>query len=146
MENTTCEKFTTHSAEETVDLGRKFAARLKGGETVLLDGDLGAGKTHFTKGIAEGMGIDEVVTSPTFTLHNAYSGRCLTLNHFDFYRIEDSGEAEMLGLGELISVKDAVAVIEWWRNVTPLLPKKRTVIIFERVTDNVRTIQIKEEI
>ena len=82
-------KYISNSVEQTMDIAMQFAATLNGGETVLLSGDLGAGKTHFAEGVARQFGIDEVVTSPTFTLHNCYQGR-LALNHFDFYRIDDS--------------------------------------------------------
>ena len=89
----------SHSVAETENIAERFAQTLTGGEAVLLVGEMGAGKTHFVKGLAKGLNIDDVITSPTFTLHNIYYGR-LTLNHFDFYRVEDPAEAEMLGLDE----------------------------------------------
>ena len=132
---------TTESAEETAAFAEKFAASLVGGETLLLEGDLGAGKTHFVKGLARGLGIEEVVTSPTFALHNVYYGR-LTLNHFDFYRLENSDEAAMLGLDELFGQRDSVAAIEWSRNVRDLLPRHCIKVEFVKTGDNRRQITV----
>lgn len=135
-------KYISHSVEQTMDIAEKFAETLHGGETVLLKGDLGAGKTHFAKGVARSLGVDDVVTSPTFTLHNSYGGR-LTLNHFDFYRIDDCEEVAILGLDELFSVPDAVALIEWSENVARLLPSKVITVIVTKLGDNEREIEIK---
>ena len=135
-------KFTTRSATETEQVAENFAQTLVGGEILLLKGDLGAGKTHFVKGLAMGLGIDDVVTSPTFALHNVYFGR-LTLNHFDFYRIENSEEAEMLGLNELFYDKNAVSAIEWSERVSDLLPPNCITIAIDKVSDSVRTITVQ---
>ncbi len=135
-------KYISNSVEQTMDIAMQFAATLKGGETVLLSGDLGAGKTHFAKGVARQFGIDEVVTSPTFTLHNCYQGR-LALNHFDFYRIDDAEEVAILGLDELFSVPDGVALIEWSQNVKSLLPSKCTVVTVTKTGENSREIDIQ---
>lgn len=104
----------SHSAEETFKLGRQAGAQLEGGETLLLDGPLGAGKTVFVKGLAAGLGLDpEEVTSPSFTLVNPYDGR-LTLFHIDLYRLEEgSSAANAVDLEELLSDEHAVIVIEW---------------------------------
>ena len=115
--------YLSHSVEETKQLAKDLATTLKGGETLLLEGDLGAGKTHFTKGLAEGLGIAELVTSPTFTLHNIYEGGRLTRNHFDFYRVDNPEDVEMLGLTDYFSTPDGVAAIEWSANVKSLLPR-----------------------
>lgn len=135
-------KYISNSVEQTIDIAMQFAETLKGGETVLLSGDLGAGKTHFAKGVARQFGIDEVVTSPTFTLHNCYQGR-LTLNHFDFYRIDDPEEVAILGLDELFSVPDGVALIEWSQNVKSLLPSKCIVVTVSKTGENSREIDIQ---
>lgn len=135
-------KFTTQSATETEQVAENFAQTLVGGEILLLKGDLGAGKTHFVKGLAMGLGIDDVVTSPTFALHNVYFGR-LTLNHFDFYRIENSEEAEMLGLNELFYDKNAVSAIEWSERVADLLPPNCITVAIDKVSDSVRTITVQ---
>lgn len=104
-------KYISKSVEDTYALARKVAERLKGGEVILLNGNLGAGKTTFTKGLAKALGIDEVVTSPTFTFMKEYKGR-LSLYHFDMYRAEDEDELYELGLSDYLYM-DGVCVIEW---------------------------------
>ncbi len=136
--------YTTDNVQETIDIGVIVASKLAGGSCVLLNGELGAGKTHFAKGLARGLGITELITSPTFTLHNSYSGGRLTLNHFDFYRIEDHEEVAVLGLDELFVVEDAVSVIEWHENVANLLPLKAIIIDIVKTGDNSRTIEVIE--
>jgi tRNA threonylcarbamoyladenosine biosynthesis protein TsaE len=106
--------FTTHSAEETTDLGRSLAAELKPGSIVLLRGDLGAGKTTMVKGIAEGFQAAkaEDVTSPTFTLIHEYRGPAVTLYHIDLYRIDTQRELDTLALDDLMTSK-SILLIEW---------------------------------
>ena len=135
--------FISHNVNETESFAEQLAATFVGGETLLLRGDLGAGKTHFVKGLAKGLGVDDVVTSPTFALHNSYEGR-LTLNHFDFYRIEDSEEVAMLGLDEYFYDKGAVAAIEWSENVANLLPKRCITVTIEKIDDETRKISVGE--
>ena len=106
---------TTKSAEETIELGRQLAARLKNGDTVALYGGLGAGKTVFAKGIAQGLKVKEEIVSPTFTILRQYEGS-EKLSHFDLYRIEDEEELEHIGFYEFLG--DGVCMIEW--------PPKRT--------------------
>lgn len=105
-------KYVSHCVEDTYRLAKTIADKLKGGEVILLNGNLGAGKTTFTKGIAKALGIDEVVTSPTFTFMKEYSGR-LNLYHFDMYRAEDEDELYELGLSEYLYDSSGVCVIEW---------------------------------
>lgn len=102
----------THSENETCALASELASKLKGGEVVLLNGRLGAGKTAFTKGLAKALGIEKSVTSPTFTIMKEYCGR-LKLCHFDMYRIGDESETEELGLTEYLYGDGTVCVIEW---------------------------------
>ena len=104
-------KFLSHSAEETFALAKRVADKLKGGEIILLNGDLGAGKTTFTKGLARALGVKETVTSPTFTYVKEYDGR-LTLYHFDMYRVSDADEVYELGLEEYF-YKGGVVIVEW---------------------------------
>ena len=99
------------SVEETLAIAEAFASRLKGGDIVLLHGDLGAGKTTFTKGIARALGVEEVVTSPTFTIVKEYEGRDLRLYHMDMYRLD--GDITELGIEDYLGRKDGVSVIEW---------------------------------
>ena len=93
-------------------MAEKIARTLRGGEVIVLSGELGAGKTAFTKALAAALGVKETVLSPTFTMVKEYKGENLGLYHFDLYRIEDEAELEELGLDEYFS-SDAVTVIEW---------------------------------
>ena len=103
---------TTHSEDDTAALARTLAASLKAGDVLLLSGNLGAGKTAFVRGLAEGLGIDpEEVSSPTFTLVHEYRGGRLTLYHVDLYRL-DRAATQDLGLEEM-GVADGVLAIEW---------------------------------
>ena len=106
--------FTTHSAEETTELGRRLAAELKPGSLVLLRGDLGAGKTTLVKGIAEAFhaAAAEEVTSPTFTLIHEYRGPEVTLYHIDLYRIDTPRELDTLALDDLMTPQ-SILLIEW---------------------------------
>ena len=100
------------SERQTEKLGRRLAKTFSGGETVLLVGELGAGKTRFAKGIARGLGVKETVTSPTFALHNRYRGKKLFLN-----------EARAAGLDEYFGDKEGVCVVEWGQNAADILPE-----------------------
>jgi tRNA threonylcarbamoyladenosine biosynthesis protein TsaE len=107
-------EFTTHSADETFELAYEIGERLTESAVFLLEGDLGAGKTVFAKGIAAGLDIDPAeVNSPTFTLVNVHEGR-LRLYHLDLYRLEgEVAELYALGLDEMLSEANAVVLIEW---------------------------------
>ena len=129
----------THSPEETAALAAEIAEKLNGGETLVLRGGLGAGKTTFTKGLAKALGISRNVVSPTFTLVREYEEGRLKLYHFDLYRIEDEGELEELGLDEYFR-DDSVVVIEW--NRISRLPGKVTEIVFTVNPDDSRTIEV----
>jgi tRNA threonylcarbamoyladenosine biosynthesis protein TsaE len=100
------------SVDETRDVAKRLAGRLKPGDVVLLEGDLGAGKTTFTQGLAAALGVDEAVTSPTFTLVRQYRTPAFDLLHVDLYRLETEREIIELALGEALD-DGAVAVIEW---------------------------------
>ena len=103
---------TTNSEQETSAIGRELGGTLSAGDVVLLYGDLGAGKTAFVKGLAEGLGIaGDEVSSPTFTLIQEYRGGRLTLFHVDLYRIDDPRELDDLGLDEI--AEEGVLAIEW---------------------------------
>jgi len=111
--------YRTTSAAATRELAAAVAALARPGDLVLLVGDLGAGKTAFTQGFADALGIDEPVTSPTFTLVRTYAGTH-RLNHLDVYRLESAAEAEGLGLGELL--EDGITLIEWGDTIASALP------------------------
>lgn len=136
-------QFISHNVSETQKFAESFAKNLNGGETILLCGELGAGKTHFVKGLARALEIDDVITSPTFALHNAYCGKKLTLNHFDFYRIESSEEVEMLGLNEFFGEKGSVCAIEWSENIVDLLPKNCITVTIRKLSDSEREIVVE---
>ena len=105
-------EYLSSSLRDTKTLAEKIARTLRGGEVIVLSGELGAGKTAFTKALAAALGVKETVLSPTFTMVKEYKGENLSLYHFDLYRIEDAAELEELGLDEYFS-SDAVTVIEW---------------------------------
>lgn len=111
---------TTSSPEATRQLAGAVAGLVRGGDVVLLAGELGAGKTCFTQGFGQALGVDEPITSPTFTLLRPYEGR-LRLLHSDVYRLEHLQEIIDLGINELID-EDAVAVIEWGDMAEPVMP------------------------
>ena len=116
-------KVICNNLDDTKKLAINFAKVLKGGEVITLSGDLGAGKTTFTQSLAKALGVNEPVTSPTFTLMNQYVGSKLKLYHFDMYRIDDIDEILEVGLTEYFSNSDAVCIIEWAENIQKLLPK-----------------------
>lgn len=119
--------YRTTSVSATRDFGAALAGLVRSGDLLLLTGDLGSGKTAFTQGFARGLGIDEAITSPTFTLANVYKGD-LVLNHLDVYRLERVQEAEDLGIGELLD--DGVTVIEWGDAIAATLPADYLVVQF----------------
>ena len=112
----------TNSAAETRALGEKLASRLKAGDVVVLEGELGAGKSELARGIARGLGVTETVTSPSFTILNVYeSGRC-PLYHFDWYRLESEEELYELGMDEYLG-GDGIAVVEWAERCPDAVPE-----------------------
>lgn len=131
---------TSHSEAETIDAGRALAAELRPDDVVLLTGDLGAGKTAFVKGLAEGLGVDPLeVSSPTFTLIQEYRGGRLTLHHIDLYRLMPR-EVDDLGLEELV-ISGAVVAVEWpdrWTRV----PAHAVRVELRAVGENDRAISI----
>jgi tRNA threonylcarbamoyladenosine biosynthesis protein TsaE len=131
-------EFISNSYEDTFAFGREIGSSLRGGEVILLIGELGSGKTVLTKGIAEGIGIDETITSPSFTILNIYDGP-LCLYHFDFYRIDDKGEIEDL-LEDYIYLKDGIVVIEWGEKVIDLLDNY--ILVEIKISDPSRKISV----
>ena len=129
--------------QDTFGFAEAFAAGLKGGECVAVRGDLGAGKTVFAKGLAAGLGIKELVTSPTFVIMNVYKGATLKLYHFDMYRL-NAAQAENLGFHEYFGEKDAVCLIEWPENVFAMLPKGTISLEIKRLDENTREIVVNE--
>lgn len=134
-------KFTTNSNQETIKLGEKIGKALIGGEIFLLEGDLGAGKTQFTKGLAKGLGIEEEVISPTFTIERIYEGR-LNLHHFDFYRLDNNDPELTEEVLDLQNDKLNVLVFEWPDNLEKALPNERIIIKLSYKDEEVREIEI----
>ena len=128
--------FISTSREETEKFAQKFAKTLRAGDVVLLNGDMGAGKTVFAKGVAKGLGIEEEVTSPTYAYMNDYDGR---LFHYDCYRIESVAQAESLGLADYFDM-GGICLIEWAQNIAPLLPKYVKKVAIKKLDENRREI------
>ena len=130
------EIFVSKSREETEAFAIRFAKTLRAGDIVLLDGDMGAGKTVFAKGVAKGLGIEEEVTSPTYAYMNDYDGR---LFHYDCYRIESVEQAERLGLADYFDM-GGICLIEWAQNIAPLLPATCKRVRITKINENEREI------
>ena len=139
------EKITTSSFEETENIGLRLANELKLGDTVLLFGNLGAGKTVFSRGFARGLGITEPVSSPTYTIVQEYDipsgGR---LYHLDLYRISGIEAALAFGVDEFIDDDNAVRLIEWPMRIDGILPDNCLKVTIEHIDDNTREITIEK--
>ncbi|MDR2523980.1 MAG: tRNA (adenosine(37)-N6)-threonylcarbamoyltransferase complex ATPase subunit type 1 TsaE [Candidatus Nomurabacteria bacterium] len=123
------------NADELNELGRELGTALSGGEVIELVGDVGAGKTTFTQGLARGLGIDEPVSSPSFTISRSYSARDgLHLNHYDFYRLSDAGIMRD-EIAESLTDPQNITVVEWGASVADVLPNDRRVIEIKYLPD-----------
>ena len=123
-------------------LGKRLGTFLKGGEIIELVGDVGAGKTTLTKGIAEGLGIDEDIQSPSFTISRVYDARdSLVLAHYDFYRLHDAGIMAN-ELQEIVHDKNTITIIEWAEIVSGVLPHDRLTIDITPVSETSRHIKL----
>ena len=139
------EEFTSQSPEETISLGHRFAQILKVGDVVCLKGELGAGKTHFVKGMAEAFGIRrEEVQSPTFTLINEYPGSP-SLFHMDCYRMESPNEALEIGAEEYF-YGEGICVIEWPERIEPIIPPTAIWIIIDSPNKKTRKFVIGKKV
>jgi tRNA threonylcarbamoyladenosine biosynthesis protein TsaE len=124
-------------------IAKTFTKTLRAGDIVLLNGDLGAGKTHFAKGIAEGLGVRDNVTSPTFTIMNAYYGGKIPFFHLDMYRIEDEDDVFELGLEDFIFDGGGITVIEW-NKYRDFKDNRVFEVDIKRIDDESREIVIKQ--
>lgn len=152
--------FTTSSSQETQNIGKQLASQLTGGDIVLLHGELGAGKTTFVKGLAEGLGITDDILSPTFTLMNLYrvtsyklspyggspEGRQVTnFVHIDTYRLKTEQELINIGVEDYLGVDDTICVIEWPEKIEKLLHNKKTLNVWlESAGESERKIKIEK--
>jgi len=132
--------FNTFSPGETIALGNKIGEQLGAGDVVALVGDLGAGKTTFMQGLAQGLDVKGYVKSPSFTIVNKYKGR-LTVYHLDLYRLGDVNEIHELGIEEYL-YGDGVCIIEWAEKAYSLLPEKHIMIKFFYTGDKTRKIEV----
>ena len=121
----------TNSPEETFRVGKELGEKAYAGQVFTLTGDLGVGKTVFTQGLAKGLGIEEPVNSPTFTIVQEYDGGGLPFYHFDVYRIGDVEEMEEVGFDDYV-MGEGVSLIEWADLISEILPEKRTEILIEK--------------
>ena len=128
-----------NNLEETIALGNRLGLLLQPNMLLTLSGDLGAGKTTFTKGIGQGLGITKVINSPTFTILKQYQGR-LNLSHFDAYRLE--GQEDGLGFEEIFD-SDDVCVVEWANFIEDILPVDRLTIEIKKIDENIREFVFK---
>jgi tRNA threonylcarbamoyladenosine biosynthesis protein TsaE len=141
-------RFTSKSEEETREFGAAFGRLLRPGDVVLLHGDLGSGKTTLTQGIAKGLGIEDYVQSPTFTLVAEHPGQSktgdpLTLYHLDLYRLDDPAELDSFGYEDLVTQSDGVVVVEWPELAGSILPDNYLLIVIETSGPDERQLSIQ---
>ncbi len=139
-------KIQSTSEKETFEAGKALGQGLRGGEVILLGGELGAGKTVFTKGLAAALNITDEIKSPTFTYMVVYYGRELTLYHYDAYRLKSAEEAEERGLTEFFGIRDGVCVIEWPQNIKGCFEWMKVInVSIDYVGENLREITINDK-
>ncbi len=124
----------TSSAKETFALGEELGRNSKPGQVYTLIGDLGVGKTVFTQGLAKGLGVEEAISSPTFTIVQVYEDGRVPFYHFDVYRIGDIEEMEEIGFDDYV-YGEGVSMIEWANLIQEILPSKRTEVIIEKALE-----------
>ncbi|MBR4082565.1 MAG: tRNA (adenosine(37)-N6)-threonylcarbamoyltransferase complex ATPase subunit type 1 TsaE [Clostridia bacterium] len=129
----------THSPLETRTLGERLSRVLKAGDVLLLYGDLGAGKSELTRGLARGLGITSPVSSPSFTILNVYEEGRVPLYHFDWYRLESAEELFELGMDEYLG-GDGIAVVEWPTQCPEAIPETHLAVTIHPVDESVRDI------
>ena len=127
----------THSEEETIRFAADYAKTLCAGDVVLLRGGLGAGKTAFAKGVAQGLGITDEITSPTYAYMNDYGGK---LYHYDCYRLASGTQAEALGLCDYFYA-GGICLIEWAENIADVLPEGCREVVLRKTGENTREIE-----
>ena len=136
--------FITNSKEETIALAEKLATKLNNHDIIFYVGGLGMGKTAFTQGLCNGLGIDADVTSPTFAIVNEYYGRPLSVFHFDMYRIENEDQLFNIGFDDYLDY-DGIVAIEWAENIKDFFDENTVTIKFEKLGETVRKITVEGE-
>lgn len=138
--------YQTQSPAETMQRAKEFAQTLRPGDVVALYGGLGAGKTAFVRGLAEGLGLDpREVSSPTFALINEYEEKHITLCHFDMYRVEGEDSLESTGYFDYLRRRDCILAVEWSENIREFLPREHIVVAIRPGKDeNRRIIEIQK--
>ena len=136
-------KYISTSSLDTINFAKKIAAKLSIGNVIVLSGDLGAGKTKFTEGILSYFGLENEISSPTFTIVNEYKNSNITIYHFDVYRLSDSDEFYAIGGEEYLD--NGICIIEWGEIIEDALPEPRIKISFEKdeKNENIRVLNIK---
>lgn len=134
-------KFLSNSVEQTEEIGRKLALKLSKKDIIAFSGDLGAGKTAFSRGILNGLGYENYVTSPTFAIVNEYFTEKFTVYHFDMYRILDEDSLYEIGFDDYLN-SNGILIIEWSENVINFLPKDIILIDIKHLGDENREISI----
>ncbi len=122
-------KYLAKNEKESMEIGEKFAALVKGGDIVCLYGDLGAGKTTFVKGLAKALGVKKNITSPTFALLNIYPTKKAKIVHIDTYRLKNEQELIDIGIEDYLGAPDSICVVEWPEKMQMLLKNKKTLQI-----------------
>jgi tRNA threonylcarbamoyladenosine biosynthesis protein TsaE len=128
--------FYSESAQQTLEFATEYAKTLKGGDVVLLNGEMGAGKTVFCKGVAKGLGIEDEILSPTYAYMNDYYGK---LYHYDCYRLTCGAQAEGLGLTDYF-YSNGICLIEWSQNIADVLPEKCKIVEIRKLDNDRREI------
>jgi tRNA threonylcarbamoyladenosine biosynthesis protein TsaE len=136
--------FVSHSEEDTIKFADEFAAKLNGHSIIVLSGDLGSGKTKFTEGILKHFGLENEISSPTFTIVNEYDAKNFKIFHFDLYRLADVDEFYAMGGEEYL--QNGLCIFEWGEMIEDILQTNYTKITFSRDNDNtdIRKLEIEE--
>jgi tRNA threonylcarbamoyladenosine biosynthesis protein TsaE len=140
-------QITTHSAEETMALAENCAGKLVGGEILALHGDLGSGKTTFTKGLAEALKVEEVITSPTFVILKSYPAKInnqkVEFVHIDGYRAETLEDIKSVGIEDFLNRRDVVMIVEWPEKIQEIFTQPVIDIYFKFIDENTREIKME---
>ena len=135
--------YISQKEQDTINFAENFAKNLKVGDIIVLSGELGSGKTKFVQGVLKHFGLENEISSPTFTIVNEYNSEKINIYHFDVYRLADSDEFYAMGGDEYFS--NGICLIEWGEMIEDILPKPYTKITFGKSSDNVNYRELKIE-